>query len=106
MKQPSTNSFEELIKNIIKKLNIPITADKNPILLLSTLRNLKHENGIFNQNKKIFQIDKYQFKFEKNQRPEFGDLFCQIFIVSECVKLLEKIVENHELDIILKNQPK
>lgn len=99
-----TNSFEELTKNIIKKLMIPITADKNPILLLSTLRNLQHEDSIFNQNTKIFQIDKYKFKFKKNQKPEFGDLFCQVFIADKCVELLEKIVDSEDLDKILKSK--
>ena len=75
-----TNSFEDLTKNIIKKLQIPITADKNAILLLSSIRNLKHEaDAIYNQNDKTFHIGKLKFKFVKNQSPTFDhDLFCQV----------------------------
>jgi len=99
-----TNSFEELTKNIIKKLKILINSDNNPILLLSTIRNLKHEDNVFNQNTKIYHIDKYKFKFVKNQGPEFdSDLFCQVFIADKCVELLEKIVDSEDLDKILKS---
>lgn len=102
----STNSFEQLTKNIIKKLQIPITADKNAILLLSSIRNLKHEEGsIYNQNDKTFHIDKFKFKFVKNQSPTFDhDLFCQIWIAGKCTELLEKIVNSKNLDKILKSK--
>lgn len=105
MKYPPTNSFEILTKNIIKKLEIPINAAENPLLLLATIRNLKHEDNIYNQNSKDFIIENYHFKFIKNKKPQFdGDLFCQLFIADKCVDLLEKIVDNENLDKILKSK--
>jgi len=103
MKNDPTNSFESLTKNIIKNLEISINAAENPILLLSTIRNLKHEDSVYNQNTKNFQIDKYNFKFVKNQKPEFDtDLFCQVYIADKCIELLEKITDSEKLDKILK----
>ena len=108
MNYQPTNSFEDLTKNIIKKLQIPITADKNAILLLSSIRNLKHEaDAIYNQNDKTFHIGKFKFKFVKNQSPIFDhDLFCQVWIAGKYTELLEKIVNSEILDKILKSEIK
>ena len=98
--------YYEIVEKILKLLEIKdIEIKKDKLNILAYMRNCLHSNGMHTNPSKTFEIDGYEFKFEKDKichNTSWGEI---TFALDHAIDVIDEIITHQKIKDIKKQLP-